>query len=152
MNCLLVIGSLCLANVQSVEVTEPSSTSRWATAKVDAADVVIQLSGDSLRGEYDTRRLNRECIADSCVAYHRWCETVKQGWTCYYSTNEVADYSRWLQVTAPDKATFVKAEKSLGIIAGTGAVVVPLSALNIISSDPTPPFCRRGGRDPQCPQ
>lgn len=151
MDCLVVIASLCFSNVQSVEVSRPSTISRWATARVLGSEVLVQLSGDSLRGEYDTSRMSRACIDGSCVTYHRWCESRDEGWTCYYSTEENANYSRWLRITAPDTFSYATVEKSLGLI-GAAGVVIPLSELNTVSNELYPPFCRRGGRGPQCPE
>ena len=150
MDCLLIIASLCLADVQSVEVSSPSTTSRWATARVQGSEVVIQLSGDNFRAEYDAQRMSHACVENSCVSYHRWCESRDEGWTCYYSTEDKADYSRWLRITSPDADSYADAERSLGLISATGQVV-PLAELKTVSLDPTPPFCRREGRGPQCP-
>jgi len=139
MFCLLVIASVCFADVQSVEVSEPSTVSRWASVRVRNTKVVIQLSGDSIRGEYDAQRLSRACADGSCVLYHRWCESQADGWTCYYSTNENADYSRWLRITASDATSYAAAEKLIGVVSPTGQVV-PLAALRTISPDPSPPY------------
>ena len=149
MDCLLIIASLCFADVQSVEVSSPSTISRWATARVQGSEVVVQLSGDSLRGEYDSRRMSRACVENACVSYHRWCESRDEGWTCYYSTEDNADYSRWLRVTSPDAVSYADVERSLGLLSATGQVV-PLAELKTVSVQPFPPFCRRGGRGSQC--
>lgn len=151
MSCLLVIASLCFANVQRVEVSEPSSISRWATARVADATVQLLLSSDNLVGEYDPRLMNRACSEAGCVSYHKWCGSKGEQFTCYYSTlgNPI---SQWLRISAPNQRAYDSAASSLGLIVGTSSNVVPLVQLNVTSDQRLPPFCRRGGLGPQCPE
>ena len=149
MPCLLVIASLCFTDVQRVEVTEPSTTSRWATATVGLGDVQILLSSDSLPGELDPRRMQRACAGTTCVMYYKWCDRGER-LTCYYSLESSPYTGPWLRVSAPSQS-YAEVERSLSIVTEPSNAAIPLSRLSVASPNRVPPFCRRGGRGPQCP-
>ena len=150
MQCLLLIATLCFSDVERVEVSPPSSMSRWATAHVLSGDVQLLLSSDNPRGELDARLMHRACADGACVTYYKWCEAGAR-FTCYFSTG-TSEYSEWLRVSAPDNAAYKEIEARLGLVGRPLNAIIPLSNLNVISASRNPPFCRRGGRGPQCPR
>jgi hypothetical protein len=149
MQCLIVIASLCFTNVQRLEVPEPNSAARWATAQVGRGEVKILLSSDMFRSEFDPARMQTACAGGACLTYHKWCETGAR-LTCRYST-EASEHAEWLQISAPDAEAYAQVERSLGLVIGPSAAAIPLSELRATSASRTPPYCFRGGRGPQCP-
>ncbi|HEX8666980.1 MAG TPA: hypothetical protein VF727_01240 [Allosphingosinicella sp.] len=150
MDCLLVIASLCFTDVQRVQVSDPSTVSRWATVDVGPGEVTILLSADSYRGEFDPRLMHNACADGFCVTYYKSCEAAAQ-FTCYYSTDS-SPYPNWLRISAPDARGFARVEESVSLLGPLPNTSISLPRLSVRSSARTPPYCRRGGRGPQCPQ
>ena len=150
MSCLLFIAGLCFATVDRIEVSDSSTIGRWAIANVGQGEVQIVLGSDSLRGEFDARRMQRACSGGACVSYHKYCQ-IGEEFTCYYSTDS-AQHAEWLRVSAPNFQAFAEAERSLSLVGDSPNAVVPLAMLRVESTTRSPPFCRRRGRGPQCQQ
>ncbi|SDC98320.1 hypothetical protein SAMN05444678_107196 [Sphingomonas sp. YR710] len=150
MDCIAIVGLLCLANPTSVILSPPSTIYRYADIVIGTAKAEIILSSDNL-SEFDLRRMARACKDATCVWYHKYCERTPSEVTCSYTLN-YSSYAKVLRLSASNAASFGMAEQSIGLIdrRGRDAAVVPLSLLSEVSADAQPPTCRHSGRGPQC--
>ena len=149
MQCLLTIALLCLTNADSVKVSPFGIAGRVAEVRVGGGSAKVVLSSDDL-GDFDPRRMNHACSDQICISYHKSCEQNAHEYACTYTTANLP-YARWLRVAAPTKTAFRSVEMQLGILNERGdGKPVPLNNLDAVSDQPVP-FCRHGGRGPQCP-
>jgi hypothetical protein len=149
MQCLLTIALLCLTNADSVNFSPFGIDGRVAEVRVGGGSAKVFLSSDDL-GEFDPRRMSQACSNQICISYQKSCELTAHEYACIYTTANLP-YARWLRVAAPTKTAFKSIEMQLGILnEGGDGKPVPLNKLHTVSDQPVP-FCRHGGRGPQCP-
>jgi hypothetical protein len=141
MECLAVIGAVCLLRADRINFT-PQGPGRQATAYAGAATIEITINSDNLT-TIDARRAARGCQGAICIAYYKHCEPVKGGDECRYG---FAGLPYWplVTITAPTPAGIEAAEQAIAIIPGRDvkAVVVPFSKLTARGASDHPPMDR----------
>lgn len=144
----MTIALLCLTDASGVEVSPFGSAGRSAEVHVGSASAIVLLSSDNL-GDFDPRLMSRACSDDACIPYQKSCAKTDRGYACTYTTANVP-YAGWLRISAPTEASFHLAEMRLSIFNVEGGKPVPLGKFDVVTDQPVP-FCRHGGRGPQCP-
>lgn len=138
-DCLALIGFVCLTRASTIEFGPESTVGRFATARIEGAEMVVTLGTDSL-ARLDPRRMARACGALGCLRYYKRCESQPSRVSCEYSLAS-RPFLPLLALRAESSAAYAQAERTIFLLARPDDVesAIPLIAFSQTSDEP-PPF------------
>jgi hypothetical protein len=139
--CSVIAAFLCIsANVDNLT----SQASLSATIEARSKDFSAQAHISDAVETYDAARMNRTCVEDYCISYHKYCEGRPGRVTCHYAFVR-PDYrgNETLVVSSRDASRMKRAEEQLGIIFDVEGRprFFQLSLLAQVSPSASPPQC-----------
>ncbi len=149
--CLAIVAAICFHNFHSMNFTD-KGLSAEVDVSFDNVKALVYVRMDNPQS-LAWERAAGACNELFCVAYFKYCEGRDGEFKCTYHYSEPGlDPEHVLELSAPTKAELVTAEKSIGVLPSLGPMSSEISLANLDVASPTnsPPYCRSGGRLPDC--
>lgn len=151
LDCLAIVANVCFANPQGI-VFRYNTVISYAEVSLNMATVKVILTTDSAAPP-DWRRMNRACVEEVCVHYHKHCDRGSLAVFCTFFVSQPGDKKNTeVRISAKNETSLRYAEEQMAVLTVSRwrSSPIELSQFAEESSQRAPPMCIYQGPNKNC--